>query len=461
MPHTLPRLSFEHVALALAKRGASPCVQWMRIPPGARSFLAARLFERLGRTLLYLCAGEKEAEEASRELTAYLGPDAVLPFPSIETTPYEPVPPHLPSVHDRMRALHRLLSGPPAVVVAQISAAAEKTLPPEAFVAAVAAVSPGDTLDVDAFAARLVTLGYARLPAAADPGDFAVRGGIVDVYSPAHPLPARLLLDGDVVESVRWFHPATQRTVAAGARADGEPGSGERLVILPCSQVITRDDFLAAACDGGDRPWSDLLRQGIRFHGADALLPRLYGHASPVFSYLPTDALVVAVDSVECVAAARNTFVEAEENYALAGEEGGYPAPSELVVPEAELVAARIAACFSIFITSEASMDLGTGYDRNVQGQYLESLEPGMIRHLLPGESITSFNPQRPAATFEPFVERILRAISAALGLPYELVAKDFSKTNYSSARAALLEARRYFRIRPRTARISGWSSFR
>ena len=336
----LPRLSFEHVALALAKRGASPCVQWMRIPPGARSFLAARLFERLGRTLLYLCAGEKEAEEASRELTAYLGPDAVLPFPSVEATPYEPVPPHLPSVHDRMRALHRLLSGPPAVVVAQISAAAEKTLPPEAFVDAVAAVSPGDPLDVDAFAARLVTLGYARLPAAADPGDFAVRGGIVDVYSPAHPLPARLLLDGDVVESVRWFHPATQRTVAAGARADGEPGSGERLVILPCSQVITRDDFLAAACDGGDRPWSDLLRQGIRFHGADALLPRLYGHASPVFSYLPTDALVVAVDSVECVAAARNNFEEAEENYALAGEEGGYPAPSELVVPEAGLVAA-------------------------------------------------------------------------------------------------------------------------
>jgi len=361
MPHTLPRLSFEHVALALAKRGTSPCVQWMRIPPGARSFLAARLFERLGRTLLYLCAGEKEAEEATRELTAYLGPDAVLPFPSIEATPYEAVPPHLPSVHDRMRALHRLLSGPPAVVVAAIAAAAEKTLPPEAFVDAVAAISPGDTLDVAAFAARLVTLGYARLPAAADPGDFAVRGGIVDVYSPAHPLPARLLLDGDAVESVRWFHPATQRTVAAGARPDGEPGHGERLVILPCSQVITRDDRLSAACDGraedvgdlngmeqapkrglasGSFAWKETLRQGIRFHGADALLPFLYGDAAPVFSYLPADALVVAVDSVECVAAVRNTFEETEEKYALTGEREGYPAPSELVVPEAELVAA-------------------------------------------------------------------------------------------------------------------------
>src|SRR3970040_1801949 len=82
MPHTLPRLSFEHVALALAKRETSPCVQWMRIPPGARSFLAARLFGRLGRTLLYLCAGEKEAEEAAPRRVAVFRPGGVLPCAS-------------------------------------------------------------------------------------------------------------------------------------------------------------------------------------------------------------------------------------------------------------------------------------------------------------------------------------------------------------------------------------------
>jgi len=91
---------------------------------------------------------------------------------------------------------------------------------------------------------------------------------------------------------------------------------------------------------------------------------------------------------------------------------------------------------------------VNSAYERNPSGQMLESLESGMIKHLMPGETITSFNPQRPSATFEPFVDRILKAISAALGLPYELVAKDFSKTNYSSARAALLEARRYFKVR-------------
>jgi len=61
-------------------------------------------------------------------------------------------------------------------------------------------------------------------------------------------------------------------------------------------------------------------------------------------------------------------------------------------------VAARIAACFSLFITSEASMDVSAGgaYERSPSGQLIESLEPGMIKHLMPGENITSFNPQRP-----------------------------------------------------------------
>ena len=348
MPFPLPRISFEHVALALARREPAPCVQWMRVPPGARAFLTAQLFRRLGTPVLYLCADDREAEEASRELAAYLGPGAVAAFPSVEAAPYEPISPYLPAVHDRMRALRRLVEGPSAVVVASVDSAVSKTLPPEAFLDAVSAVAPGDTLDVDAFAARLVALGYARLPTVADPGDFAVRGGIVDVYSPAHPLPARILLDDDVVESVRWFHPGTQRTVPAGGAGPvagpivaGETGPEDRLAVLPCSQVITREKYLAAALAGqGERPWADPLRQGIRFHGADALLPRLYGRAATVFRYLPEGAVVVAVDSVSCLAAARSAFAEAEENHALAGEEAGFPEPGELVAPEGELLAA-------------------------------------------------------------------------------------------------------------------------
>ena len=116
---------------------------------------------------------------------------------------------------------------------------------------------------------------------------------------------------------------------------------------------------------------------------------------------------------------------------------------------EAEVVSARIAACFSIFITSADSYGLAEKHkDRTSDSQRIEKIEPGMIRYLQDGENISSFAPNRPGATFEPFVETMLRMISAALGLCYEIVAKDFSKVNYSSARAALLEARRYFQYR-------------
>lgn len=118
---------------------------------------------------------------------------------------------------------------------------------------------------------------------------------------------------------------------------------------------------------------------------------------------------------------------------------------------EAERVAARISACFALFVESE-----GDAYDKmiggtdgtNSGGQREMELEPGMIEFLNKGEKISSFNPSRPNASFEAFVTKMLHSICASLGLPYILVAKDFSKTNYSNCRAALLQAYRYFKIR-------------
>jgi len=117
---------------------------------------------------------------------------------------------------------------------------------------------------------------------------------------------------------------------------------------------------------------------------------------------------------------------------------------------EAEVVTARICACYSLFVKKMDPYSAATNAaaSTNASSQRVNELEPGMIEYLNPGEEIQSFSPEHPGGSFEPFVERMLRMIGASLGLPYELVSKDFSKTNYSSARAALLEARRYFRIR-------------
>lgn len=115
---------------------------------------------------------------------------------------------------------------------------------------------------------------------------------------------------------------------------------------------------------------------------------------------------------------------------------------------EATEVAARIAACFAGFITKADPYSDGVVNtdDTDSSGKSIQEIEPGMLERLGPGEKIDFANPQRVDSAFEPFVLAMLRSIGAALGLPLELVLKDFSRTNYSSARASLLEARRFFK---------------
>lgn len=118
---------------------------------------------------------------------------------------------------------------------------------------------------------------------------------------------------------------------------------------------------------------------------------------------------------------------------------------------EAELVASRIAACFSLFIKTDedaAGVATADSEESDSDGRLIKEMYPAMVKYLKNGQSIETANPGRPNAQFDPFVNRILKMICASLNLPYNLVAKDFQGINYSSARAALLEARKYFKHR-------------
>jgi len=118
---------------------------------------------------------------------------------------------------------------------------------------------------------------------------------------------------------------------------------------------------------------------------------------------------------------------------------------------EAELVKARLTACICMVIKRlepyQASISASSKTDS--ENNRIEELSPGKVIYLTPEEDMATFAPQNNGnTTYGIYMENVLRSISASLNLCYEIVAKDFSKTNYSSARASLLEARRYFRIR-------------
>ncbi len=113
---------------------------------------------------------------------------------------------------------------------------------------------------------------------------------------------------------------------------------------------------------------------------------------------------------------------------------------------EAEHVAAHVAACYAGFVTRQLGTGSFVGAETDKQGKRIKRLEPGLIAYLKEGEQINFGNPSRPSSGFEAFVSYGIRSIAASAGLPYEVVAKDFSKSNFSSARAALLEAYLTFR---------------
>jgi len=118
-----------------------------------------------------------------------------------------------------------------------------------------------------------------------------------------------------------------------------------------------------------------------------------------------------------------------------------------------ELVGQLVAAAFPIAITSDQSnllQGFGTEFKDHLRfrpyDERVADVQPGSVLELYQGEDIKALESKRPGNNFDPFVTRILRAAGAAAGIPYEVVVKDFSQTNYSSARAALLEAQRVFR---------------
>lgn len=116
-----------------------------------------------------------------------------------------------------------------------------------------------------------------------------------------------------------------------------------------------------------------------------------------------------------------------------------------------ELQASAVAACFGVAIKTETDAGGllgGTGDEtQNDDGNTFEYLEPAMVARLRPGESIESINPGRPNSASEPWINLMLRGIAVGTGLSYETVARDYSKTNYSSSRTSQLEDRRRFRI--------------
>jgi transcription-repair coupling factor (superfamily II helicase) len=134
-------------------------------------------------------------------------------FPEWETLPYEATAPHVALIAQRMTTLHRLLIKPPTILVTSVAAAMHRVIPRSLFEESVIRFKTGATFERESLVTNLLRIGYRRVSVVEIPGEFSIRGGIVDIFSTAYPNPVRVEFLGDQVESMRLFDPATQTSI--------------------------------------------------------------------------------------------------------------------------------------------------------------------------------------------------------------------------------------------------------
>ncbi len=301
--------------------------------PGAvRPFVVHGLVAR-GRTVLAVTATSREAEDLVEELADLVDPDAVAYYPSWETLPHERLSPRSDTVGRRLAVLRRLRhpgtdasNGPLKVVVAPIRSLLQPQVPGLADIEPVE-LAPGETRPLEDVVRGLAEAAYSRVDMVERRGEFAVRGGIVDVFPPTEEHPLRVEFWGDDVEEIRAFSVADQRTLE----------TVQRLWAPPCRELLLTDEVRRRAAElGRAHPQllelTDKMAAGIAVEGMESLAPVLVDEMELLVDLMPDDTTVLVLDPERARSRAHDLVATSEEflGASWAAAAGGGTAPIDL-----------------------------------------------------------------------------------------------------------------------------------
>ncbi|WP_407709276.1 transcription-repair coupling factor [Arthrobacter nitrophenolicus] len=321
---------------AEAARGFSVRGQDYQIsaPAGLRPVLLAEMADGLAAAggaesdgggpgvVLAVTATGREAEDLAAALRAYLPADAVAEFPSWETLPHERLSPRSDTVGRRLAVLRRLAhpetsaAGRLRVVVAPVRAVVQPV------VAGLGDLVPvmlkvGQDIPFTDVVRSLADAAYARVDMVTHRGEFAVRGGIIDVFPPTEDHPIRVEFFGDEVDQMRWFAVADQRSLSA-------PGIHHptELHAPPCREILITPSVMSRAATLKSQlpAAADMLEKiagGIAVEGMESLAPVLVDAMVPFVDQLPADSIAVVIEPEKVrtrahdLAATNEEFLEA------------------------------------------------------------------------------------------------------------------------------------------------------
>ncbi len=249
------------------------------------------------RTIAVVCADALSAQRLVDEIAWFAPALRVAPFPDWETLPYDHFSPHQDLVSERLATLYRLARSECDVVVVTASTALYRLVPPSYLAARTFFLSQGARLDVDALRAQLALAGYQHVTQVVAPGEFSVRGGLIDLFPTGSAVPYRLDLFGDEIESIKTFDVDTQRTLY--------PMRDVRL--LPAREFPLDDDGRARFRSRfreifeGDPSKTGIYRDisnGVAPGGIEYWLPLFFDATATFADYLPADTTLVLHNDV-------------------------------------------------------------------------------------------------------------------------------------------------------------------
>ena len=260
-----------------------------------RPALVAALLTEMPRPTLVVVSGEDAAQRFHRQAAAFLGRERVLHYPDRSDLPWSDAAPDLEQVGVRARALYSLDKNREVVVVASARALL-RTVPPQGSRAFdPLTLAQGATLDLEEAAVHLARMGYERVDVAQEPGQFAVRGGTLDVYGAGTLAPVRADLFGDEIETLKRYVPTTGQTI----------GDAEPVEIYPCRELVLgargAENVVKVLAEKARKDTElahhlEMIQQGVYFNGIERYLPLLYKRVGMPTDYLGADVLVVAAE---------------------------------------------------------------------------------------------------------------------------------------------------------------------
>ncbi|KAF0105317.1 MAG: transcription-repair coupling factor (superfamily II helicase) [Rhodospirillaceae bacterium] len=314
-------------ALAAIPRKA---VKWTiaGLPEGADALVLAELARATGGADILHVARDGQRLERLQDSLRFFSPDReVLVFPAWDCLPYDRMSPHPDIVAERLETLSRLAAqkvpGAPArIILASVGAALQRVPPKSLYTEAATILRKGQTVDVAWLTKFLGENGYGRAETVMEPGEFAVRGGLFDLFPPGTKEPLRLDLFGDTLEAIRSFDPMSQRST----------GTRDEVVLLPVSEVLLTPQSIERFRSGyrelfgnvsGENLLYEAVSAGQRHVGVEHWMPLFHDHMETLLDYCPGAIITADHEAAEAFSARYELIADYYDARQKTGAKGG------------------------------------------------------------------------------------------------------------------------------------------